>query len=261
MYQSVTSHSDIEHAISRYGVNPGGSSMIQAEHTVALESISSTLYITWNPHPSCLLTISASDEIRSGLGQCCRIGSSSVCLCGHSLSNHQNVKLKFGYIKPPACTSCRCKAYQYIPSRPEECGQWWLPRRKDFDLVSWRNRIRQNPADYCCIGCNQKVSEHETLFETRDTRLSRGAMIDDAYIPLNDYSKLSNQVINGNAPIGGKVRPIPKAPVRQRIQPISSADSTSKSMISTIKNDCNHNNIRNNEIVLITKTNTTKLHK
>lgn len=34
------------------------------------------------------------------------------------------------------------------------------------------------------MGCEQKVSDHETLFENRATRASRGAVVDEDYIPL-----------------------------------------------------------------------------
>jgi hypothetical protein len=51
-------------------------------------------------------------------------------------------------------------------------------------------RVRDTPEEYCCIGCEQKVSDHETLFE-RATRMSRGAAVDEAYIPLADLSQQS----------------------------------------------------------------------
>ena len=49
-------------------------------------------------------------------------------------------------------------------------------------------RVRETPSEYCCIGCEQKVSDHETLFENRSTRISRGAAVDEAYMPLSDHN-------------------------------------------------------------------------
>lgn len=110
------------------------------EYAAAQESIANGLYITWVPSAFMSIPASASDEIKSGIGQCCRIGSQSLCQCGHSFGNHQQPKVpKKGYIKPPACVSCkRCKQFAYSPSYPEECGQWWLMRRRDFIIRDWR---------------------------------------------------------------------------------------------------------------------------
>lgn len=116
------------------------------------------MYCTWTPNPSCALTSAAYEGIQNGTSQCCRVGSKSVCLCGHSLARHESIKLKSGYIKPPKCQNCRCLSFSYCPERPEECGQWWLPRRKEFVLKEWQLRIREKPAEYSCLGCDQKVS-------------------------------------------------------------------------------------------------------
>ena len=82
-----------------------------------------------------------------------------------------------------------------------------MPRRKDLDLGAWRQRVRQAPHDYCCIGCEQKISDHETVFETRDMRVARGAAVDDAYLPLADEPALADMVLRGGAPVGGRLRP------------------------------------------------------
>ncbi len=49
--------------------------------------------------------------------------------------------------------------------------------------------MRANPDEYACIGCNLKLSDHETLFETRDMRQLRGAAVNEEYIPLADYRR------------------------------------------------------------------------
>lgn len=135
---SASCAGDVEDAIGMFGVAPGGSALILAEAAAANESINSGLYIIWRPNPYCVLPPSASDEIRDGTGQCCRVGSKSVCECGHPLSSHAKPKLSSGFIRPPACSRCRCGGFTYTPTRPEECGQWWLPRRRDFDLIEWQ---------------------------------------------------------------------------------------------------------------------------
>jgi hypothetical protein len=44
--------------------------------------------------------------------------------------------------------------------------------------------VRSNPHEYACIGCEQKLSNHETIFETRKMRVARGATVDEEYYPF-----------------------------------------------------------------------------
>jgi len=137
------SASTIAQNIEEFGVTKGGMQMISAEAIAAQSSILSGLYITWMPHPSCKLTQAAHEGIKNGMSQCCRIGNRSICICDHPLEHHDEVKLpskqSHGYIRPPSCkvAKCRCNGFSYCPTRPEECGQWWLPRRRDFDVIAW----------------------------------------------------------------------------------------------------------------------------
>ena len=59
--------------------------------------------------------------------------------------------------------------------------------------MAWRTRVRNSPHEYCCIGCDQKISDHETIFETRAMRYERGAAVDEAYMPLAEHPQLSAQ--------------------------------------------------------------------
>ena len=209
--------------------------MMISEAAAANESILSGLYVSWSPNPSIRLTGGAFQGIKDGTDQCCRVGKQSRCLCGHSLALHKtgDVRNKSSYIKPPRCGACKCSGYSYCPARPEECGQWWLPRRKEFDIKEWKKvrkvrsfrrlcntltrcispstlstqRIQEKPHEYVCIGCDQKVSNHETIFESRKTREDRGAAVDSSYIPLIDNTFLTSQVLEGKGRIGGTVRP------------------------------------------------------
>jgi hypothetical protein len=54
------------------------------------------------------------------------------CFCGHSLATHANHRGVAG----GACggEKCQCRRFRYIPVRPEEVGEWWLPRRKGFNV-------------------------------------------------------------------------------------------------------------------------------
>lgn len=97
--------------------------MLGWEFTHANEAIQSKIYVTW----------------KSGQqteDQCFRVGSESRCFCGHLFAAHEKGFLKSGRVKNN-CTTCDCKAFQFIPRRPEEVGQHWLVRRKGFNVNTW----------------------------------------------------------------------------------------------------------------------------
>ena len=101
--------------------------------------------------------------------------------------------------RPPRCRSCaKCPGFRYAPSRPEECGQWHLPRRKDFDLVAWRKRVRRAPEEYSCIGCDKRVSEHETVFEPEAARRAAGRAVGPAFVPLAESPALQQMVLGAD---------------------------------------------------------------
>ena len=58
-----------------------------------------------------------------------------------------------------------------------------------FEIIPFLiQRVRQIPSDYVCIGCDRKVSDHETVFETRAMRLQRHAAVDEDFRPLMDFA-------------------------------------------------------------------------
>jgi hypothetical protein len=50
------------------------------------------------------------------------------------------------------------------------------------------------PHDYVCIGCEQLVSEHETVIESAGDRIRRDAPIGLQYVPLADNPQLAARV-------------------------------------------------------------------
>lgn len=191
-------------------LDAGADTVLNSETQAAQQSLETGIYISFLPSPYATVPASACDDIRAGASQCCRIGDLSLCRCGHALAEHESVKMpkRKGYVKPPKCMACkRCPSFSYSPMYPEECGQWWLRRRRDFNLQEWRKvliyvksaitliicfmtickRVQAHPEDYACIGCNLKLDDHETVWETRDDRLLRHAAVDTSYVPLEDY--------------------------------------------------------------------------
>jgi hypothetical protein len=138
----------ISEAVEVYGAAPGGVACLRGEDIAARESLESGLYITWIPKSTDMIREEANRLKYEGNEQCCRVGTNSLCLCGHKLIDHKEINTKSSFIRPPKCKSgCRCYGYSYMPSRPEECGQWWLPRRRDFDLKAWK-KVRDLPVDF-----------------------------------------------------------------------------------------------------------------
>ena len=155
-----TSLTEIEQAAASYGVAPGAKAMMKAESRGARRAIASGVYIVWRSQ-------------KPGNPDCARVASESRCFCGHPLSMHTAVSKTNP--QAPACSACGCKRFDFVPSRPEECGMWWLPRRKGFDVHTWRAPCRckhghdaHDPltrrctlcacpgftSAYCCVGCD-----------------------------------------------------------------------------------------------------------
>ncbi|XP_070375308.1 protein FAM221B isoform X3 [Equus asinus] len=125
------------------------------------------------------------------LWDCFRIGEESKCFCGHLLREHQIVS---DISVPCNVGQCRCLMFCFIPSRPEEVGEFWLKRRATFDPKAWRAQCRckhshedhsaigSHPcrvkgcccncfeSNFLCAACDRRWEEHETFFETEGTR-------------------------------------------------------------------------------------------
>lgn len=104
------------------------------------------------------------------------------------------------------CNDCKCTGFRFIPRRPEELGEWWLPRRKGFDVNVWRpscqckhtheehSAVRPHKCKvcscydfisaFCCISCDQKFEDHETIYETEKERQQQGKPIREDFLPL-----------------------------------------------------------------------------
>ena len=51
--------------------------------------------------------------------------------------------------------NCICEAFAYIPSRPDEVGEYWLAKRPGFDPASWRAKCK----------CNHAHDRHEPKYK------------------------------------------------------------------------------------------------
>lgn len=145
---------------------------------VSLPSMISSagVYVTWT------------SRVKGSLNgqECTRIGPNSLCFCGHRYSGHSINLGKNSF--PCASGGCTCRRFEYMPSRPEECGEWWLVRRKNFDVSTYRasckckhNHLQHDPRSYrcnacpcprfnsafLCVACDGHSEDHETVWETK----------------------------------------------------------------------------------------------
>ncbi|XP_037000395.2 protein FAM221B isoform X2 [Artibeus jamaicensis] len=179
--------------------------LFQWEKNAALSAIQTGLYIGWRcPHY---------------LWDCFRIGDESKCFCGHLLREHQIVS---DISVPCNVNQCRCLMFCFIPSRPEEVGQFWLRRRASFDPKAWRAqcRCKHNHEDHAatgshpckvkgcccncfesnflCAACDRRWEEHQTFFETEETRRRGGRPHGADYVPFAEIPTLQETIINNS---------------------------------------------------------------
>lgn len=190
--------------VNQHGVAPGARKMIDSEEEAAQHAIDTGIYAVY----------------RNSTGQdCTRVGPSCKCFCGHLLSEHAFVSRKSVY---PRCTSCACQAYQFVPRRPEEVGDWWLVRRKGFNVHTWRAKCRcghghdeHDPvhkrcrcgcarftSNFACLACDKLWEDHETLFESAQERMAAGRPVGEAFRPLAGDQAIREAVFPGEHQAG-----------------------------------------------------------
>ncbi|XP_035295797.1 protein FAM221B [Cricetulus griseus] len=172
---------DLVKAMHREQFGAQMNNLFQWEKDPALKAIQTGLYIGWRcPHY---------------LWDCFRIGDESKCFCGHLFKEHQIIS---DLSAPCSVSQCRCLMFCFIPSRPEEVGEFWLKRRSTFDPKAWRAQCRckhtheehaatgAHPcrhhgcccncfeSNFLCAACDRRWEEHETFFETEETRRRGG---------------------------------------------------------------------------------------
>ncbi|XP_049628062.1 protein FAM221B [Suncus etruscus] len=172
---------DMATALQRQKFRSQGKHLFHWAENTTLNATQSGLYIGWRcPHY---------------LWDCFQIGDESKCFCGHLLREH---KILSDISVPCKVSQCRCLMFCFIPSRPEEVGEFWLTRRASFDPKAWRAQCRCKhsheehaatgghpcrvkgcgcacfESNFLCAACDRCWEEHETFFETEETRRRGG---------------------------------------------------------------------------------------
>ena len=208
----ATNIESIRNAVNRFGVAPGAQTMLNLEKVAAEFAISNGVYITW--------------RLPQSQQDCTRVGPGSKCFCGHFFEDHNLSK------KTNPCTSCRCNSFKFIPQRPEEVGEWWLPRRKEFDIRTYEVKCKcshghtqHDPirlsckmcscynftSNFLCLVCDKHWEEHETMYETENERRKEGRLVLENFMPLESQKDLQSAVFRPQPQNFVKKRPEPKS--------------------------------------------------
>lgn len=180
--------------------------LFDPEREAAMDAIETGVYIGWR-----------CPEFKH---DCIRVCKSSKCFCGHLLSDHAEYTGKSTMV-PCAAPRCQCKAFAFVPSRPEEAGEFWLQRRPGYDPSTWRAKCKckhtheeHHPtglrrcrmrgcgcskffSNFLCAACDRHWEEHETSFETASMRKDTGLPYGEAYLPFHEFPELRNVVLTG----------------------------------------------------------------
>ncbi|CAH8853933.1 unnamed protein product [Trichobilharzia szidati] len=152
---------------------------------------------------------------------CQRVCSTSRCFCGHLLNQHETFTGKQLSLKCQQA-GCICKAFKFIPSRPEEVGEYWLVKRRDFDRNTYRVKCKckhtheEHVADpipyrcnakgcsclgfssaFLCAACDKHWNEHQTVIETESERKAQGRPVGEAWFPFAELPELAKIALTG----------------------------------------------------------------
>jgi hypothetical protein len=137
----------IYEGLKAFGPAPGSKQMMKWEYKHACEAMESGIYVTFL------------NESKSEKNECFRVGSESLCFCGHFFDAHEKKITKKN--TKTACNSCSCKSFKFIFRRPEEQGLWHLPRRKGKLVLFYKNLGRlqyKNLENEMCLRAPSHIS-------------------------------------------------------------------------------------------------------
>lgn len=176
----------------------GTQQMMENERLHAQEAIESGIYVTWSSRGNAGKVV-----------DCFRIGSNSVCICGHGYLEHDCILSKKFSTK---CKKCKCRGFQYIPQYPEEVGEYWIPFQKNFSYKTYKAKCKckhgwnEHKGDgylnckscgcagfnsaFCCAVCNKFWQDHEMIYELESERIANGKPVREDYIPFNEMPEM-----------------------------------------------------------------------
>nr|CAB3244458.1 protein FAM221B [Phallusia mammillata] len=189
--------------------------LFEPETEAAIKAMQSGVYVGW--------------RCPEYTWDCIRVGDTSMCFCGHNLTEHKQYE---GVKSQAPCSvrECRCRSYAFIPSRPEDVGEFWLQRRPSFDPSKWKAKCRckhphtdhcatglrqcsvqgcrcgQFQSNFLCAACDRHWEEHGTFFDTEDKRVKKGLPHGEEYLPFAEIPRLRNMALTGKGNDSRKYR-------------------------------------------------------
>ncbi|CAL1545476.1 unnamed protein product [Lymnaea stagnalis] len=181
--------------------------LFDTETTAAIEAQKTGVYIGWR-----------CPEFQH---DCQRIHFTSRCFCDHKLSEHAPYNALSVKV-PCRMVGCTCKAYMWVPNRPEDIGEFWLPKRPGFDAAAWRAKCKckhthnfHDPnrphrcktsgcscgnfmSDFLCAACDRHWEDHQTFFDSEQSRREQGLPVGTDWIPFAEMPDLRNIALTGN---------------------------------------------------------------
>ncbi|XP_069778877.1 protein FAM221B-like isoform X2 [Narcine bancroftii] len=157
--------------------------LLDPEGEAALNALKTGIYIGW--------------RCPDYKWDCIRVGIKSKCFCGHLLAEHEKFTGTSARV-PCTAIGCQCRAFAFIPSRPEDVGEFWLRKRRNFDPSTWRAKCRCKhnheehstagshkcnisgcpcpsfDSNFLCAACDKHWEQHQTFFETEKHRQEAG---------------------------------------------------------------------------------------
>ena len=196
----------VARAMNREEFGPRLQKLFNPETEAAVEAVTTGVYIGW--------------RCPQNNWDCIRVGRLSRCFCGHILQEHNSYN---GHSVRVPCRqgSCKCEAFAFIPGRPEDIGEFWFQRRRDFDPTTWRAKCRCKHtheehqctgyrsckargcscgafnSNFLCAACDKHWEEHETVFETESHRHQNNIPYGEAYLPFAEMPELRNMALTG----------------------------------------------------------------
>ena len=152
------------------------------------------------------------------------MGSKSLCICNHYFAEHDKIVTSKKFSSK--CKTCSCKSFAFIPTLPEEIGEYWIPHQKNFSYNTFLVKCKckhpwnQHAADkflkckscncygfnsnFCCVVCNQFWQDHSNTYETEHERYQLKKPVGNDYIPFAEALDIYDAMYNKELPSGDK---------------------------------------------------------
>ncbi|ORC92622.1 putative protein-like [Trypanosoma theileri] len=221
--KNATSEEQVLQGIRRFGPSAQSKKILNKENEAAMLAFKTGVYAVWRCERPKLSG--------SNTDFCTRIGYQHRCFCGHTLEQHAAPKPARGRVPAPRCQSCNCAGFEYVPNEPEEIGEGWLTRRRNWNPSEWSPKCRcghgskkHDPkthscsecsccgytSHFLCVVCDCDGEAHATVFELERERLEKGRPVREAYFPLGGLEWSVRELVLDD-PSGGGVLTAPPA--------------------------------------------------